>query len=247
MKKCTLLLAALIINLIMSAQTTTIAPGFTVNSSPTFTSNGFTSPTNANILKRDNDSLKFKTGANDNIFINTLQLNQVYDTIKVTMDVYFYNHATMTVTVNDSTRIINNYNFQYHGNFTMTVLNTSQLNYTITVNGYINSFNNVQALSAYSVKLIKNPLPAEISEKASFIDKMGAFPNPNNGEFKLQFESKVEKAPIRVYNTQGDLVLENNEPRTVGQNTIDLKANLASGVYFVKAGEQSIKWVVCHQ
>ena len=50
MKKCTLLFAALIINLIISAQTTTIAPGFTVNSSPTFTSNGFNVLTSSNIL-----------------------------------------------------------------------------------------------------------------------------------------------------------------------------------------------------
>lgn len=41
MKKCTLTLVALMMNLIMSAQTTTITPEFTVNGSPTFTSNGF--------------------------------------------------------------------------------------------------------------------------------------------------------------------------------------------------------------
>lgn len=45
--------------------------------------------------------------------------NKIYDTVRVTMNINFYDAGTMTI--NDSTRLINNSVSQYHGNFTMTV------------------------------------------------------------------------------------------------------------------------------
>jgi hypothetical protein len=65
-------------------------------------------------------------------------------------------------------------------------------------------------------------------------DMMNVYPNPAQGSFKVQLNNEAD---VTIYNTVGQLVKSYD-------NVTELNVNLEAGIYFVNAGDQTVKVVV---
>ena len=63
---------------------------------------------------------------------------------------------------------------------------------------------------------------------------MNVYPNPAQGSFKVELNNAEN---VNIYNTIGQLVKTYN-------NVTEINVNLESGIYFVNAGNQTLKVVV---
>ena len=68
------------------------------------------------------------------------------------------------------------------------------------------------------------------------------YPNPNNGEFTIQFNSKTSRdIKVEIFDIRGRSIFANSYINPYGFNeTINL-GNVQSGIYFVNAGVGNIK------
>ncbi len=64
--------------------------------------------------------------------------------------------------------------------------------------------------------------------------EISIFPNPNNGNFTIQFDSNTENS-IEIYSILGKKILEKSGIKT---NTIEI-SNLEKGIYFIKVNNQN--------
>ncbi len=71
------------------------------------------------------------------------------------------------------------------------------------------------------------------------------YPNPNNGDFKLSFNTNKEKTNLAVFNIQGQLVYEDKLETTIGTNETKLNIeHLPLGVYYVSITNENNERVV---
>ena len=63
---------------------------------------------------------------------------------------------------------------------------------------------------------------------------MNVYPNPANGSFRVTLNNEEN---VNIFNTVGQLV-------KTYSNVKDINVNLESGIYFVNAGNQTLKVVV---
>lgn len=63
------------------------------------------------------------------------------------------------------------------------------------------------------------------------LNNLNIYPNPSNGKFKIDFENQLSTYTIKIYNTLGKLVFENNY---FNSKEVELNLNLMSGIYFIK-------------
>lgn len=74
-----------------------------------------------------------------------------------------------------------------------------------------------------------------LSTKTNEIADFKLYPNPNNGEFTLNFESKNDKVEVGVFDLNGRLILKNNFDNQAGTFNQNIKLNnLVKGIYLVK-------------
>ena len=64
---------------------------------------------------------------------------------------------------------------------------------------------------------------------------INVFPNPNNGNFTIQFDTITENNTIEIYSVLGQKVFEKTEIKT---QTIEV-SNLEKGIYFIKTNKQN--------
>lgn len=246
MKKIITVLALMITSIIANSQVT-IAPGFTLNSTPTYTNTGFNYVVREVI--KNMDSLTYYTNG---LLVNrfdTLKLNDTYDTIKVHMTVVLCAGNTTTISINglDTVFVSNNGDgtsktFQYN----KIITNSNQLNYIVSTLDASNGPTQRTTLKNYTVKLIKNLPPTGINELSNKVNALNVFPNPATNNFKIKFNATTEKVLVQIYDMQGNLVLENNDERNIGQNILDIDTKLATGIYFVKADNKMIKLIIAN-
>lgn len=67
------------------------------------------------------------------------------------------------------------------------------------------------------------------------ISEISIFPNPNNGNFTIQFENQIENNSVEIFSVVGQKVFEKFDVKT---NIIEI-SNLEKGVYFVKVTNQN--------
>ena len=73
----------------------------------------------------------------------------------------------------------------------------------------------------------------------SDIDKFTCFPNPTNGEFKIQMsESWVQQVDVQIFNLTGQLIFHETRDNIV-DNLIHMNLDLPAGVYIVKIGSHT--------
>lgn len=65
--------------------------------------------------------------------------------------------------------------------------------------------------------------------------EISVFPNPNNGNFTIQFDVNSENNTVEIYSVLGQKVFEKSGIKT---NTIEI-SNLEKGVYFIKVNNQN--------
>jgi hypothetical protein len=248
MKKIITVLALMITSIIANSQVTTIAPGFTLNSTPTYTNTGFKhNLINSYEFVKNMDSLTYYTNG---LLVNrfdTLKLNDTYDTIKVHMTVVLCAGNTTTISINgiNTVYISNNGDgtsktFQYN----QIITNSNQLNYIVSTLDASYHTTQRTTLKNYTVKLIKNLPPTGINELSNKVNVLNVFPNPAASNFKIKFNATTEKVLVQIYDMQGNLVLENNDERNIGQNILNIDTNLATGIYFIKADKQYVKLII---
>lgn len=86
-----------------------------------------------------------------------------------------------------------------------------------------------------AAKVYVDMLPAAVEESIAEVPTtMNVYPNPANGAFNVQLNSA---ANVNIFNTVGQLV-------KTYENVTEVSVNLESGVYFVNAGNQTLKVVV---
>lgn len=84
-----------------------------------------------------------------------------------------------------------------------------------------------------------------IEENIDNVTNFNTYPNPNNGEFNILFESKLISSPIKIYDTQGRMIYENHDLRQIGENTLNIQLeNISPGVYSLNSGEKTYKIVI---
>jgi uncharacterized delta-60 repeat protein len=66
-------------------------------------------------------------------------------------------------------------------------------------------------------------------------EKLKIYPNPNNGNFTIQFDVISENNAVEIYSVLGQKVFEKSEIKT---NTIEI-SNLEKGLYFIKVNNQN--------
>ena len=72
---------------------------------------------------------------------------------------------------------------------------------------------------------------SEVADDAQF---MSVFPNPNSGEFQIEFDRPVVSGEAFLYDLQGKLILKTTFER--GSNTLTLRAgHLPAGIYMLRA------------
>ncbi|MCK6649384.1 MAG: T9SS type A sorting domain-containing protein, partial [Bacteroidia bacterium] len=83
-----------------------------------------------------------------------------------------------------------------------------------------------------------------IEENIDNVTNFNTYPNPNNGEFNILFESKLISSPIKIYDTQGRMIYENHDLRQIGENTLNIQLeNISPGIYSLNSGEKTYKIV----
>ena len=86
-----------------------------------------------------------------------------------------------------------------------------------------------------AVKVYLNYMMDDVEENPMTVAPMiNIFPNPANGSFNVTLNNESN---VNIYNTVGQLVKTYN-------NVTEVSVNLESGVYFVNAGNQTVKVVV---
>lgn len=84
-----------------------------------------------------------------------------------------------------------------------------------------------------------------IEENIDNVINFNTYPNPNNGQFKVSFESKATDSPIKIIDPLGRLIYENDDVRQIGENTLNIQLqNISPGVYSLNTGEKTYKIVI---
>lgn len=252
MKKIITILALMITSINANSQIT-IAPGFIANSTSTYTNTGFDAGIyNSFTLVKNMDSLNYMTSNGGGMILSndrfdTLKLNDTYDTIKVHMTIILCAANTTTISINGINKVfLNMLNVNKTFQYNQIITNSNQLNYIVSSFDGATGATQRTTLKNYTVKLIKNNVTVGIEEATNKVNNLSIFPNPATSNFKIKFNATTEKALVQIYDIQGNVVLENNDERNVGQNILDIDTQLASGVYFVKADRQFIKFVIAN-
>jgi len=89
--------------------------------------------------------------------------------------------------------------------------------------------------------------PESVKEKEADIRYFNVFPNPNDGNFKIGFVSKMQSfATVKVLDVSGKVVYEDNKVQVNhGNNNINLNlSHLAKGIYFINLDVETNKSMV---
>jgi hypothetical protein len=94
-------------------------------------------------------------------------------------------------------------------------------------------------LSIGSSATVSHIFVSNLAQSPSLLEQsLTVFPNPNSGDFVLRFISEAASVKqVKIYNTNGALVWENEETVELGNNQVDIQTNLPVGVYFVTIQE----------
>ncbi|MBK9285538.1 MAG: T9SS type A sorting domain-containing protein [Sphingobacteriaceae bacterium] len=122
------------------------------------------------------------------------------------------------------------YTWSTGGNgLTETVSPTSETTYTLT--GAING------ICQQSVAITQSVISCiGIQENISSADQINFYPNPNNGELNISFNSLSPKMSVEVLSITGQILLEEHHLNM--QTKLNLK-HLAKGVYFIRIKENN--------
>jgi len=73
-------------------------------------------------------------------------------------------------------------------------------------------------------------------EEDKALENLSVYPNPNNGEFTVQFNTlNNQEVKLEVYNVLGELIVSENNAVTSGLNTLNVNIQeQTKGIYFVK-------------
>ncbi|MCC6837164.1 MAG: T9SS type A sorting domain-containing protein [Bacteroidia bacterium] len=121
-------------------------------------------------------------------------------------------------------------------------------NCEIAINGFYAGTITVDSLIIKGYKqtgTIWTETSTSAEESEISISNFNTYPNPNNGEFNILFESKLISSPIKIYDTQGRMIYENHDLRQIGENTLNIQLeNISPGVYSLNSGEKTYKIVI---
>ena len=79
-----------------------------------------------------------------------------------------------------------------------------------------------------------NKSMGNVKETKKNTTEINVFPNPNNGNFTIQFDTISENNSVEIYSVLGQKVFEKSDIKT---NTLEI-LNLEKGVYFIKVNHQ---------
>jgi hypothetical protein len=153
----------------------------------------------------------------------------------IIIDQYRFSNYTLVANLNDN----NGLTPYIHDKFSQTYTEVSStINYTFSVDA-----NNPLSSANNRFEVVYNTTTA-LSTAEFTAESVSLFPNPStNNDFNLQLPFASGNFEVKVYNTQGQLVLlKSNE---IGYNTLNFKANanLAAGVYQVVITKDNTKIV----
>ena len=226
-KTITILCALMVFN--STAQTTNVNPGFITNSTSTYTNTGF-----KGMYKSTMDTISFIGYTTSYSYLDTIILNQKYDTVTVKFNILLPGASSITLTINGITDVYDNgVPTSTMVTYSKTFINIDSLKYNVQVYCLAGSVAYLTKIYNQNVKLVKNVTSTGVNEIAHTISNLSVFPNPTNTDFKIKFNSNTPKAKIELFDIQGRLVMENDEERNIGANTSHISPSLVSGVYFL--------------
>jgi hypothetical protein len=192
---------------------------------------------------QNNDSIQFVPNTFGVTITDTINLIQTYDTVIVTFkirvsDVTMADKIKLAFLPNDTT----SYNINTSV-FTITkkLINTNTNK--ISLYSYNISQTNYYSFRAtyFDLKVIckSNGTTAGISNLEHSVTQLTSFPNPSNGEFKIKFHTNKVKTDVFMYDISGRLVYENLNDKEIGENTLHMNTDFASGIYIIKVENKS--------
>lgn len=129
---------------------------------------------------------------------------------------------------------------------TFTVPNTAKVGDTVTLRIRLSYWSNPEPCGnafgeVEDYKVFLRNTTTTISEVVEDHAFFSLYPNPNNGQFTVEFKEGVRNQFIRIYSTVGQLVKEQNQ---LNESTIHFDLDLPSGAYLITIGsEQQVKTV----
>jgi hypothetical protein len=184
-------------------------------------------------------------------FTNTCTITTIpTNTITIDFDIYqddynssnIYNIDTIRISnglITDTLTCLLQSTMQKHVSFTLTPTSGTISTLTFT----LNSHNQTGGLSKIKLDNIKikviNSTAAGISNLEHSVTQLTSFPNPSNGEFKIKFHTNKVKTDVFMYDISGRLVYENLNDKEIGENTLHMNTDFASGIYIIKVENKS--------
>src|SRR5262249_51612249 len=84
--------------------------------------------------------------------------------------------------------------------------------------------------------------PGKFEIGATVSSSLAVYPNPSTGNFNLVFNSeKSEQATVEVFNSMGELMMNEIVVMKQGQNNLSFEMNLSRGIYFITVNSEEKK------